>query len=196
MIYARLARLEGAAGVVMLVRSEEKASLVRDVLGDEVLVQVVGGYSDLPLPEKLEAEEGIVEDMRQTTDGHLFDDVVAACADPDAQRLMLKLYSPEGYAVGACFGGTHALVDRADIDNHHYRLAKTIGSSGCSTRTMETVVRWLGEGTLSLDGFVDPEYYGFDDRPEDFFNPARHGLKPVLAPWKQRQQPQLPGQVR
>ncbi len=184
MIYARLARLEGADQVVMLVRSEGKASLVRRVLGDEVSVEVVSAYSDLPLPEKMEAENDIVERLHEITEGHLFDDVVAACADPDAQRLMLKLYSPEGYAVGACFGGTRALVDGADIDTNHYRMAKTIGSSGCSTRTLETVVRWLGEGRLSLEGFIDPDYCTLNDDPDEFFGPARAGLKPALAPWK------------
>jgi L-iditol 2-dehydrogenase len=184
MIYARLARLEEAAQVVMLVRSEKKASLVQQVLGDEVSVEVVGRYSELPLPEKMEAEEAIVERMREITEGHLFDDVISACADPDAQRLMLKLYSPQGYAVGACFGGTHALVDGADIDTNHYRMAKTIGSSGCSTRTLEAVVRWLAEGGLSLDGFIDSRRYRFDDRPEEFFGPAERGLKPALDPWK------------
>lgn len=184
MVYARLARLEGAAQVVMLVRSEQKAAVVLSVLGDEVSVEIVDRYSDLSLQEKLEVEDGIVEQMREITAGHLFDDVISACADPDAQRLMLKLYSPQGYAVGACFGGTHALVDAADIDANHYRMAKTIGSSGCSTRTLETVVRWLGEGRLSLDGFIDSQYYGFSDDPAEFFEGTERGLKPALDPWK------------
>ncbi len=184
MIYARLARLEGAAQVVMLVRSESKASLAQSVLADEVSVEVVSRYSDLSLPEKMEAEEGIVERMREITEGHLFDDVISACADSDAQRLMLSLYCPQGYAVGACFGGTHAVVDGADIDANHYRMAKTVGSSGCSTRTLETVVRRLGEGSLSLDGFLDPQRYSFDDDPEEFFGGATGGLKPALDPWK------------
>ncbi len=184
MIYARLARLEGAAQVVMLVRSEEKASLVQHVLSDEVSVEIRDRYSDLSLREKIEAEEDIVERMREITEGHLFDDVIAACPDPDAQRLMLKLYSPQGYAVGACFGGTHARVDGAEIDINHYRMAKTIGSSGCTTRTLETVIRWLGEGRLSLDGFLDSNYYSFNDNPTEFFGPARHGLRPALDPWK------------
>ena len=97
---------------------------------------------------------------------------------------MLKLYSPQGYAVGACFGGTHARVDGAEIDINHYRMAKTIGSSGCTTRTLETVIRWLGEGRLSLDGFLDSNYYSFNDNPTEFFGPARHGLRPALDPWK------------
>ena len=184
MIYARLARLEGAAQVVMLVRSEAKASLVRQVLGDEVSVEVVGRYSGLPLPEKMKAEAAIVGRMCRITEGHLFDDAIAACADPDAQRLMLKLYTAEGYAVGACFGGTHALVDGVEMDANHYRMAKTVGSSGCSTRTLETVVRRLAEGGLSLEGFIDPRRYGLDDRPEEFFGPAERGLKPALDPWK------------
>ncbi len=183
MIYARLARLEGAARVVMLVRSEGKAVLVREVLGEQVSEEVVGKYSGLALAEKLEAEREIVERMKELTEGRLFDDVVAACGDPDAQRLMLQLYCTSGYAVGACFGGTHATVDAAELDTNHYRMAKTVGSSGCSTRAMETVVGWLAEGRLSLDGLTAPRRYGFDDGPEAFFGDAG-GLKPVLDPWK------------
>jgi len=184
MIYARLAYREQARQVVMLVRSAEKASLAKRVLGNEVSVEVVSRYSDLPLPDKLAEEDKIVGRMLDITEGNLFDDVVAACADPDAQRLMLKLYNPQGYAVGACFGGTHALVDQAEIDANHYRMAKTIGSSGCSTRGMETVLRWLGDGSLSLDGFLASRHFTFQDKPEDFFGPSESGLKPALYPWE------------
>jgi L-iditol 2-dehydrogenase len=182
--YARLARLEGVSQLVMLVRSEAKARLLRGLLDDEVQLVVVEPYSDLPLADKLAAEAGIAERMCEFTGGELFDDVVAACSDPDAQRLMLALYAPRGGAVGACFGGTHQHVDHADIDAHHYRLAKTVGSSGCSTRTLETVVRWLGEGRLNLDGLLDPGFYSLDDDPAEFLGSTGQGLKPALAPWK------------
>jgi len=173
LIYARLARLEGASQVVVLARSEEKAGLVRGILKDEAETIVIPS-------EKTVLKERLLEITR----GRLFDDVVAACSDPEAQRLMLELYSPEGYAVGACFGGTRARVDNVNMDLHHYRIAKTVGTSGCSTRTLCTVVRRLTEGRLSLKGFLDPRPFGLDDDPSDFFLSNGNGLRPVLDPWK------------
>ena len=172
LIYARLAQLEGAGEVYVLVRSPEKEELVQQCLGSQVTAVNVAGQS----------QEQIVAELRERTDGYLFDDVVAACAEPAAQRLMLELYSPEGYATGACFGGTHQLVDEANLDSHHYRMAATIGTSGCSTRTMETVLRWLAEGRLSLAGFASPQLWTLDDSPDEFFTAKGDGRKPMLRP--------------
>lgn len=182
MIYALLCRLEGAEKVFILVRSREKEELVRRILGGWVKVMVIDDYSKRPLSEKQKEEEKIAARLKNETDGYLFDDVIVACPNPDAQRLMLKLYTPEGYAVGACFGGTHELVDGADIDRNHYRSAKTIGTSGCSTRAMETIARRLGEKKISFKGFTHPGHFTFNDKPEEFFTVT--GLKPVLYPWK------------
>ena len=184
MIYALLARIEGAARVIMLVRSQAKADLVSSILADKVETVVTPNLEGLSVPEKLEAENAIVRDLEALTGGYLFDDVVAACPDPDAQRLMLKLYNRSGYAVGACFGGTHELVDRADIDQHHYRLAKTIGTSGPANRTMQTVLDWMAAGKLDLRRFVSSRRYTFDVPPREFFSTASGGLKPILFPWE------------
>jgi L-iditol 2-dehydrogenase len=173
LIYARLIQLEGAAEVFILVRSPEKAALARQLLGPDVRPVNVAGKSD----------EEIVAELTEATGGQLFDDVVAACADPGAQRLMLDLYNPDGYAVGACFGGTHQRVDRANVDSHHYRIAKTVGTSGCSTRTLETVLRWLEDGRLALDGFASPRLWTLDDAPHEFFTARDDGRKPMLRPW-------------
>ncbi len=173
LIYARLAKLEGARTVYVLVRSQEKAELVRRLLGDEAAPVNIAGLS----------EEQIVERMAELTGGRLLDDVVAACGDPAAQRLMLELYTPEGYAVGACFGGVRERIDRANLDLHHYRMAKTIGSSGCSTRTMEALLRRLTQGRLSLDGFASSRRWTLDDAPAEFFTARDGGLKPMLRPW-------------
>jgi len=172
MIYARLLRLEGSAEVFVLVRSKEKGELVRRVLGEEVRTVLTGGKSD----------EEIVGELEAQTDGRLFNDVSAACGDPAAQRLMLQLYTKDGGACGACFGGVRERIDGADVDVHHYRAALTIGSSGCSTQTMETVIRWLEEDRLSLDGFCSPTRYSFATPPEEFFTTKGDGLKPMLYP--------------
>lgn len=181
MIYALLCHVEGAKEVFVLVRSQGKVNQVKRFLGEKVKAILIDDYSNKPIREKLKIEEQIVRHLKKVTGSHLFDDVVAACADSDAQRLMLKLYTPEGYGVGACFGGTHELVDKADIDSNHYYSAKTIGTTGCSTRTMETIARWLGEGRISFKGFTNPRRFTFKDNPKEFFTIG--GLKPVLYPW-------------
>jgi threonine dehydrogenase-like Zn-dependent dehydrogenase len=180
MIYAALARLEGARRVVMIARSESKRRLVKEVLGDKVEVYLAPRYEEDASSEALAAEATIVRDLSDLTDGYLFDDVVAACASPAAQRLMLKLYTREGYAVGACFGGTHQLVDAADLDVNHYRAAKTIGTSGCSTDCMKTILGWLAHDQLDLQGFISRRRYTLDDDPHEFFTTEADGLKPAL----------------
>jgi threonine dehydrogenase-like Zn-dependent dehydrogenase len=143
MIYAMLCKVEGSREVYIIVRSEKKAAMVKKILGTNYKVIVTPPYDDKNINEKLEIEKKIAKDLKEKTKGHLFDDVITACPSVDAQRLMLQLYNPSGYAVGACFGGTHATVDKADIDQNHYRCAKTIGTSGCSNKTMEVIVKRL-----------------------------------------------------
>lgn len=182
MIYARLTMLEGTGRVVMIVRSEAKGELVKRVLGDGIEVYLAPRTGEDAAPETLAAEDGIVEDLSELTGGYLFDDVIAACASPAAQRLMLRLYTPEGYAVGACFGGTHRLVDAANIDLNHYRAAKTMGSSGCSTECMQTVLKWLEEDRMNLEGFLSGRRFTLEHDPHEFFTTYADGLKPALFP--------------
>jgi len=183
MIYARLCQVEGAQKVFVLLRSRGKADLVKKILGEDIITVVNPPYKDQSLPEKERIEDALVKELRNLTQGQLFDDVIVACPDPDAQRLMLRLYNPSGYAVGACFGGAHEKVDRVDMDQHHYHAAKTIGTSGCSTKTMETILSWLKKGKLSLKGFTSSQKYSLTTDPKEFFTTKADGLKPVLYPW-------------
>ena len=183
MIYAQLARTEGAAEVWLVVRSQAKVQLVRTVLGDWPQVELVPDYSGMALEDKVRREASLEERFVDLTGGDLFDDVVLACPSVDAQRLMLRLLNPDGYAVAACFAGLHACADRAPIDNLHYRIGKAIGTSGCSTKTMETVLQWLADGRLSLTGFTCPQHYTLDSDPEEFFQTQADGRKPMLSPW-------------
>ena len=184
MIYALLCQLEGAAEVHIVVRSQRKADLVRQVLGAGFVLTICESTDDLGMDERLEREAALVDELRVKTDGRLFDDVISACADPHAQRWMLQCYNTEADAVGAGFGGVRALVDRVDLDVHHYRQAKFIGSSGCSTRCMETILRRLAQGELSLKGFCSPRRFSLADEPGEFFTTDAGGLKPVLYPWE------------
>ncbi|MFC1452049.1 alcohol dehydrogenase catalytic domain-containing protein [Verrucomicrobiota bacterium] len=184
MIYGRLARLEGAAEVWFLVRSEGKRELLASVLGAWPRVKIVPDHSDMPLPEKIEVEVRVAEELSELTGGSLFDDVILAAPSVDAQRLMFLLLNPDGYGVAVCFAGLHEPVDRALVDNLHYRLAKAVGTSGCSTRSMETILRRLSDGSLSLKGFTCPHHYTLRDDPEVFFQTKADGRKPMLYPWE------------
>ena len=182
MIYALLTILEGAGRLVMVVRSAAKEKLVKNLLGEKADVYVAPRLADDASPETLAVEDAVVLDLARLTGGHLFDDVIAACASSSAQRLMLKLYTREGYAVGACFGGTHQLVEAADLDVHHYRAGKTIGTSGCSTSCMKTVLKWLGNRRLDLKGLIAERRFTLDDDPHEFFTTEADGRKPALCP--------------
>ena len=183
MIYARLCQIEGAKKVFILVRSKEKANLVKGILGEDIIPVIYAPYKDESISKKEKIENELVKSLRDLTNGHLFDDVIVACSSTDAQRLMLKLYSPGGYTVGACFGGAHDKVERVNMDQHHYRSAKTIGSSGCSTKTMETILSWLKKGKLSLKSFLSSQRHSLATDPKEFFTTEADGLKPVLYPW-------------
>ena len=184
LVYALLCKLEGSSEIYLVVRSEAKAEKARKLLGNNFKVIVIPPYDNCEINEKIRIEDDIVKNFTALTNGTLFDDVAVACPSTDAQRLMLRLYNPEGYGVGACFGGTHQTVDRADIDKNHYCAAKTIGTSGCSTKTMERIIQLMNEGKLSLEGFTDDKKYTFKDDPEEFFTTTSAGLKPVLYPWE------------
>jgi L-iditol 2-dehydrogenase len=184
MIYALLCRLEGAAEVHVVVRSEAKARLLNRVLGPGYLVTIAPQMDGLDIDARLRQEARLVEELKQNTGGRLFDDVISACADPHAQRWMLQCYNTEADATGAGFGGARELVDRVDMDVHHYRQARFVGSSGCSTRCMETIIRWLGEGRLSLRGFTSSHRFNLRTPPAEFFTTDAGGLKPVLYPWE------------
>jgi len=183
MIYAQLARTEGADEVWLIVRSQAKIDLLRTVLGDWPRMMLVADYSELPLAEKLQRETELEEQLSDLTGGDLFDDIVLACPSIDAQRLMFRLLNPDGYAVAACFAGLHAASDHAEVDLLHYRIGKALGTSGCSTRTMEAVLRWLCDGKLSLKGFSCQHRYTLDDDPAVFLQTNADGRKPMLYPW-------------
>ena len=182
-IYGLLARIEGAAEVWFIVRSQGKAELLTRLLGDWVQVKIVPPYASLPLTEKLKVEDSVAKEFADLTHGELFDDVVLAAPSEDAERLMFLLLNPDGYGVASCFAGLHRPTEHALVDNLHYRMAKAVGTSGCSTRAMETILKWLSSGKLSMKGLTCPHSYTLNDDPADFFQTKADGRKPMLFPW-------------
>jgi len=183
MMYGLLARLDGAAEVWYLVRSQAKAASLAQYLGTWPKFEVVPDYASLPLPEKHKTETAIAQKFSDLTGGALFNDVVLAAASVDGERLMFKLLNQDGYAVANCFAGLHKPLEQPMVDNLHYRMAKAVGSSGCSTRSMETILGWLGQGRLSLKGLVSPRRFTLKTDPVEFFKTKADGRKPMLYPW-------------
>lgn len=184
MIYGQLAKIEGSGELYFIVRSQSKVNLCRKVLGNWPRFKILPDYSNKPLPEKLALESHLVNEFSELTNGELFDDVVLAAPSKDAQRYMFQLLNPDGYGVAVLFAGLQEASERAHVDLLHYRMGKAVGSSGCSTRTMETVLNWLASGKLSLKGYTSQRHYTLDDDPEEFFQTKADGLKPLLYPWE------------
>jgi len=184
MILAQLAKGEGAEEIWIIARSKSKVPLITGVLGEWPKIMIVPDYSMRPMEEKIEIETALEKELEELTDGELFDDIILACPSTDAQRFMFRLLNPNGYAVGNCFAGLQETSEQANIDLLHYRIGKMIGTSGCSTRTMETIIRRLETRQLSLKDFVCPHHYRLDDDPAEFFCTAADGRKPMLYPWE------------
>ena len=72
-------------------------------------------------------------------------------------------------------------MDAANVDNNHYRAAKTVGTSGCSTDGMKAVLGMLEQDQLDLNGFTSRRQFSLDDDPHEFFSTEADGLKPVLC---------------
>ena len=183
MVSGALAHKDGAGDVWFIVRSKKKERLLRDVLGDWPRIRILPDYATRPFPDKHRLEADLESEFADLTHGELFDDLVLACPSTDAQRLMFRLLNPDGYGVAACFAGLHEASDHAEVDLLHYRIGKAVGTSGCSTRSMETVLRWIADGGLSLKGFTCPRRFSLNEDPEEFFQTAADGRKPMLYPW-------------
>ena len=97
---------------------------------------------------------------------------------------VFRVLNPDGYGVASCFAGLHQASDHAEVDLHHYRMGKAIGMSGCSTRTMETILRWIASGELSFQGLCCPQHYTLATDPAEFFPTPADGRKPMLYPWE------------
>jgi L-iditol 2-dehydrogenase len=184
MIYGRLARLEGAAEIWFIVRSRYKKELLEKVLGQQYYIKIVEDYSSLPVEEKIARENEIERECADLTGGDLFDDVILACPSLDAQRLMFQLLNPNGYGVAVCFAGLHERSEKANVDLLHYRIGKASGTSGCSTKAMETIIDLLSSGNLSLKGLASPKHFSLKDDPQEFFTTPADGRKPMLYPWE------------
>lgn len=184
LLYGQFAKKEGAAEVFFVVRSPEKAELIRSVLGDWPRFVVVPDYSDRPIEERLGVEAELVASLADRTAGSLFDDVALAVPSLDAQRYAFELLNPSGYGAVALFAGLQQAGERVHVDRLHYRMASAVGTTGCSTRTMNTVVRWLADGEISLRGLTAARRFTLEDDPAEFFQTEASGLKPLLAPWE------------
>jgi L-iditol 2-dehydrogenase len=183
MVYGQLAKIEGAKEVCFITRSQKKVDLIKKVVGDWPKFKIIPDYSDLSIDEKLELESGFEKEFTELTNGELFDDIILAAPSKDAQRYMLTLMNPNGYAVAASFAGIREPVEKANVDLLHYRIGKFIGTSGCSTKTMETVMKWLESGKMTMKGYTCPEKFTFDNSAEDFLTTSADGRKPMLYPW-------------
>jgi len=178
LIYAKLCRIVGAEKVILFVRSDQKEHFVRSILGTD-------GFSTIKYPRGIKGEalnEDIVRKVSEATHGNMLDDVVCACADPDAASLAFDVVNEGGYV--ALFAGLQHRQVSARLDTLHYKFpAKAGGTSGCSTDHMKTIIELADAGMIDLESFASKDIFYLEDLED---NPGRFfeykGLKPILSP--------------
>jgi threonine dehydrogenase-like Zn-dependent dehydrogenase len=174
-------RIGGARMVVVVVRSEDKAHLVRRVLPDERVIPLVcEDQSDL-----LAAVGSRCGPRYQAAIGRPFrgfDDVILAAGTAGTVAQVHRMLAPANGRIMA-FAGTRGPCE-IDSGVWHYRNAGVLGTSGCNTKMIEVALGLFARGSLNVSVLAG-EQYTFDDleRPggiERFFG-DKH-LRPFLSP--------------
>ena len=168
-----LIEVGGAAKVTMLVRSEQKAELGRQLLSAEPRID----YLVCPPGADDERIVGSMKERYGPESG--FDDVILAAGDHATVALAHKLVAGSDWRVHA-FAGTRGPTEM-ESGLWHYGNAGTHGTSGCNTKAMENVIGMIERG-FELEKFSGRRYTLPDLRrdPSPFFTDTH--LRPVLLP--------------
>jgi threonine dehydrogenase-like Zn-dependent dehydrogenase len=160
------------------VRSEQKASFVRELLGDLPVVTVVAAENTAVLEEvrRFYGSRGAGSTFRG------FDDVIVAAGDAGTIAAAHELLAPTGARLMAFAGTRGACTVESGV--WHYANAGVIGTSGCNTRMMDVALGLFARGSLDPSRLVGRRYT-FDDlaKPggvEAFFADKR--LRPCVEP--------------
>jgi L-iditol 2-dehydrogenase len=141
LMHAKLARLGGAAKVVLNDLSEERLAICKQL---EPSLETVAGE--------------VGERIMSLTGGRGADVVITACPAPEAQVTALKVAAMNGRVL--FFGGLPA--DRAvvglDTNLVHYRQLTVTGTTRQSLRQYRAVLRLIEDGLLRVDDLVSARW--------------------------------------
>jgi threonine dehydrogenase-like Zn-dependent dehydrogenase len=166
----------GASKVIMFVRSEEKAMLVKKLWGERFTDKIKFFVFDSNMPH----EENVKRFKEEYNKLSMVDDVIIAAGDVSAVELAHRIISGTGWRIHV-FAGTKGNIN-VESGIWHYGNAGTQGTSGCNTRAMENVLKMIQRGTIELAKFSGKNY-SFKDLEKDpsiFFKDKY--LRPALLP--------------
>lgn len=163
----------GASRVVMLVRSQDKAELGKQLFDGEF-----GGRVDFSVYDSSLSPQDSVRNLRGKCD--LFNDVIVAAGDARTVEMAHRMVTGTGWRIYT-LAGTHS-ESAIESGIWHYGNACTLGTSGCNTKTMENVLEMIQRGTIKLSKFGGKRYT-FRDLSKDceVFFKDNH-LRPALMP--------------
>lgn len=168
--HAALARLQGAAEVLLLERTARRLDLARALLGDERM-----SYVDT------EGEDGLAAVMR-TTEDFGADVVIVACSSDAAQEQAMGMAAPRGRVMffGGLPKGTTAIRFPSNV--LHYREVQVHGSYASRHRDQVRALDMLAADAGGIRSVVS-EIISLDDTPGAFERIRAGGaLKLVVAP--------------
>lgn len=170
-----------AAEVVVVVRGEDKAELVRRIVADRRVTTLVCA-EESRLPQRLDEGYGREYSRRSGKPFRGFDDVILAAGTAQTVAVAHQLIAPTGARIQT-FAGTRG---ECSIESGvwHYGNAGVLGTSGCNTKMMEVALGLFQRGKLAVDRLAG-RGYTFDDLAtpqgvQAFFD-DKH-LRPYLLP--------------
>jgi L-iditol 2-dehydrogenase len=168
--HAALARLQGAAAVILFERTAQRLELARTILGDERM-----SYVDT------EGEDPVASVMA-STGGFGAEVVIVACSSDAAQEQAMEMAAPRGRVMffGGLPKGTTAIAFPSNV--LHYREVQVHGSYASRHRDQVRALDMLASDTGGIRAVVS-EIIPLDETP-DAFERIRAGaaLKLVVAP--------------
>lgn len=143
LMHARMARMAGAARVILNDLREERLALSRRI--EAGLITIAGSKI-------------LKEQIEQLTAGRGVDVCITACPSPRAQSESLELAAINGTV--CFFGGLPADRSRVSLDTNliHYRQLNLTGTTRSSLRQYRKTLKLIGDGLLQVGDLISASY--------------------------------------
>ena len=143
LMHAKLAKMAGAARVIMNDLREERLDLSLKL--EDGLLAVAGS-------------ETLKESVLEMTDGRGVDVCIVACPSPRAQRYSLELAAVNGTV--CFFGGLPVTVSEVPLNTNliHYRQLTVTGTTRSSLRQYRKTLKLMGEGLIRIGNLISVRY--------------------------------------
>ncbi len=167
--HAKLAKMQGAARLIMIDIVQEKLDLVRKVLGDESTFYINASKKDE------------VKEILDITSGEGADKVIISCSSKSAQEKALHFVKTYGHIL--YFGGLPPQISTINFDSNalHYKSASVHGTWGSTVYQQKEALRLIAQGFAK--GLITHKFPL--TRINEAFEIALSGkaLKVIIEPW-------------